>query len=94
MDARFLVKPLLGFAGVGLLMLPGARRLPAYHSTTQNGVTTITDAVRDCRSTGLEGWNLVEYAKQIVARKFATYSTLNLWDPPNHAFVGGKNEYR
>ncbi|MCA9874956.1 MAG: hypothetical protein KC441_14905 [Anaerolineales bacterium] len=76
-------------AGIGLLMVPGARRLPKYHPTTVNGVKTNRDAVIRCRQTGLAGWALVAYAQQLVYRKFAVYTTLNLWDPPNHAFVVG-----
>jgi hypothetical protein len=50
---------------------------------------TLPDAVRLCRDSGLRGWELVAFAQRLVARKFAVYSTLNLWDPPGRAFVYG-----
>jgi len=80
---------LLAASSAALLMLPGARRIPRYRPTTLNGIRTIDDAVTHCRQTELTGWDLVTYAQQLVSQKFAVYSTLNLWDTPNHAFVVG-----
>jgi hypothetical protein len=80
---------LLAASGAALLMLPGAWRLPEYRPTTLNGVQTIHDAVIHCRQTRLTGWALVTYAQQLVSQKFAVYTTLNLWDSPDHAFVVG-----
>lgn len=81
--------PLLAAAGLGLLMLPGARRLPRYRRQSLEGVVTIRDAVILCRSTGFQDWDLVAFAQRLVARKFVTYSTINLWDPPGRAFIYG-----
>ncbi len=79
----------LAAAGLGALMLPGALRLPHYRRISQNGVVTIDDAVRVCQQTGLQGWDLVTVAQRLVARKFAVYSTINVWDSPSRAFVHG-----
>jgi hypothetical protein len=84
-----LAGPLAAAAGFGLLLLPGARRLPSYHPTRYHGVENMRDAVNACRQTGLQGWDLVAYAQKLVSHKFAVYSTLNLWDPPNRAFIYG-----
>jgi hypothetical protein len=80
---------LLAVSGAVLLMLPGAWRLPQYRPTTLNGVQNIRNAVIHCRQTGLAGWDLVAYAQRFVSQKFAVYTTLNLWDPPDRAFVVG-----
>jgi hypothetical protein len=70
-------------------MLPGARRLPSYKRTSLESIVDLDDAVRACRRSGLQGWPLVTFAQQLVARKFAIYSTLNLWDSPARAFRYG-----
>jgi hypothetical protein len=71
-----------------LLSLPGMRRLPRQRRVTLDGITTIEDAVKACRRTGLTGWELVAYAQQLAARKF-TYSRRNPWDTPSRAFERG-----
>ena len=73
-----------------ILLIPGAVKLrPCYRRTTLDGVTTLDDAIRACRLTGLQGWDLVAYAQQLAARKFAVYSARNLWDTPARAFEYG-----
>ena len=73
-----------------VLLLPGTVKLrPHYRRTTLDGVTTLDDAVDACCRTGLRGWDLVAYAQQLVACKFAIYSTRNLWDTPARAFEYG-----
>jgi hypothetical protein len=64
------------------------RLLPRERCTTIDGVTTIEDAVCACRESGKGGWELVEYARCITARKF-TYSRRNHWDSPERAFERG-----
>ena len=88
---KILLFPLLAAAGLGLLLLPGALRLSKskYRRTSLAGVVNMRDAVNACRRSGLQGWELVTFAQQMVARKFAIYSTLNLWDPPGRAFIYG-----
>jgi hypothetical protein len=72
------------------LLMPGALKLrPHYRRTTVDGITTLDDAVRVCRLTGLRGWDLIAYAQHVVARKFVVYSTRNLWDTPARAFEYG-----
>lgn len=87
--AWLLVMPAMLGAAAGLLMLPGAVKLPQYRRTQLDGVVTIDDAVAACRRTGLQGWELVAYAQHLVCRKFAYYSTRNLWDTPARAFAHG-----
>lgn len=78
------------FAAWLILLIPGAAKLrPYYRRTTLAGVTTLADAMRASRLTGLQGWDLVAYAQQLVARKFAIYSTRNWWDTPARAFEYG-----
>lgn len=89
MAMKRFVWPILAASGIGLLLMPGAKRLPNYKPTTLGEVKTIKDAVAACQKTGLQGWELVKFAQQLVSRKFAIYSTINLWDTPNRAFVYG-----
>ncbi len=85
----WLLAPLvLAIAGL-MLMVPGKRRLPRYRRSAVSGVLTISDAIADCRRSGLNGWDLVLYAQQMTTRKFTTYSTLNAWDNPARAFEFG-----
>lgn len=86
---RFFKTVIGGSAAAALLIMPGALRLSNYKKSTVNGVTTLDEAVIACQKSGLSGWELVAYAQQLVARKFATYSTRNLWDPPARAFAYG-----
>lgn len=86
---KLILTPLFVFLGFGLLLLPGALRLPTYKRTSLNGVVSLQDAIADCRRSGLSGWDLVAYAQQLVARKFAIYTTRNLWDSPARAFAHG-----
>ncbi len=89
MNKKLFTVPLLAAAGMSILMMPGALRLPRYQRTAVDGVVSLPDAVRLCRRSDLQDWELVTFALQLVARKFAVYSTLNLWDPPGRAFVYG-----
>jgi transglutaminase-like putative cysteine protease len=75
-------------AALSLLTLLMVRRLPKPGRVSLDGVTTIDDAVEACRRSGLQGWALIAYAQQLVARKF-TYSRLNTWDIPSRAFERG-----
>lgn len=87
--AWLLALPAMVGAAAGLLMLPGALKLPQYRRTQLDGVVTIDDAVTACQRTGLQGWELVGYAQQLVCQKFTYYSTRNLWDTPARAFAHG-----
>jgi hypothetical protein len=98
--AKLLTVPLLLMSAIGLLMLPGGLRLKklgyrrtsvkiASDSTPQMDVTNLKDAALVCRLSGLLDWELVSFAQRLVAKKFVTYSTLNLWDPPGRAFIFG-----
>ncbi|MFN2170885.1 MAG: arylamine N-acetyltransferase [Candidatus Promineifilaceae bacterium] len=61
----------------------------SLHGAPYHGVVNLKDAVEACRRSGLQGWDLVLFAQRLVTEKFATYSTLNLWDPPGRAFIFG-----
>ena len=74
---------------MGILLFPGARRLPRYRRTSLDGIVTLEEAIAACRDTGFKGWELVAFAQQLVARKFAIYTTRNLWDSPARAFAHG-----
>jgi hypothetical protein len=71
-----------------LLSIPLLRRLPKPGRVSMDGITSIEDAVEACRQTKLQGWDLVAYAQQLVARKFI-YSRLNTWETPSQAFERG-----
>ena len=73
---------------LSLLTIPLLRRLPKPGRVSMDGITTIEEAVKVCRHTQLQGWDLVTYAQQLVARKF-TYSRLNTWETPSRAFERG-----
>lgn len=75
-------------AGLFAATLPMVRRLPKEPRVSLDGITTIADAVSACEQSGLEGWDLIGYAQNIVARKMR-YSRLNPWDSPSRAFERG-----
>jgi len=89
-------KVVLVFTGLGaasvvalsLLSIPLLRRLPRPGRVSMDGIITIDDAVAACQRTKLEGWDVVAYVQQLVARKF-TYSRLNTWETPSRAFERG-----
>ncbi len=87
--ASVLAIPVVLGVAAGLLMLPGALKLREYRRTEMDGIVTVDDAMAACQRTGLRGWELVTYAQRLVCRKFATYSTRNLWDTPARAFAYG-----
>ena len=78
----------VGVLTIYLLTLPLLRRLPKQDRVSMDGITTIDDAVKVCRRTQLQGWDLVAYAQNLAAKKF-TYSRLNTWDTPSRAFERG-----
>ena len=77
-----------GVLTIYLLTVPLLRRLPKQSRVSIDGITTIDDAIEACRRTHLQGWDLVAYAQNLVARKFI-YSRLNTWDTPSRAFERG-----
>jgi hypothetical protein len=79
---------LLTAVGLYLYTLPGLRLLPKKRRTTIGGVTTIEDAIAACRRTGMQGRDIVAYAQNLAARKFA-YLRRNPWDSPARAFERG-----
>jgi hypothetical protein len=86
-----LMLSVISAAGVSttyLLTLPLLRRLPKQGRVSMDGIITIDDAVEACRRRQLQGWDLVAYAQNLVAKKF-TYSRLNTWDTPSRAFERG-----
>lgn len=75
---------------------PVIARTPRPVVAEPDGVRTLEDAVAACRPTGLEGWDLVAYAQQLVHRKFTRYSILSAWEPPAQAFRNSRgycNQY-
>jgi hypothetical protein len=94
---RIYYRILLVFAGIillytisiGLACIPGLLLLPEDKTTTVGGITTLEDAVRSCCKSGLDGWDLVEYAQKLTAQKF-TYSRRNSWESPEKAFARGQ----
>ncbi|GAB3700491.1 arylamine N-acetyltransferase [Mariniluteicoccus flavus] len=92
-----LMTTVAGTAGVvALALAPAIVKAPTPVRATPDGVRTLADAVAACRATGLEGWDLVAYAQQLVFRKFTRYSILNLWESPALAFRNSRgfcNQY-
>jgi hypothetical protein len=85
---------LFGVSALLLLFLagltdPGVGYNPDQSGMSMNGIITIEDAVNDCKSTGLTGWELVTYAQNLTARKF-TYTRKYPWDTPERAFERGQ----
>jgi hypothetical protein len=62
---------------------------PPHDRESVDGVITIEDAAEECRSTGLAGLELVEYARMLVAKKMR-YSVRNSYDMPGRAFERGQ----
>jgi hypothetical protein len=53
-------------------------------------VSSLTESVSLCQETGLENWQLVEYAQKLVAREMSRYGYCNSFDFPARAFERGK----
>jgi len=70
------------------LSLRGQTLLPRFAPTSVDGVTTLRDAVDDCRRFRGTELERVEHARSLVARKM-TYSRRNPWDSPERCFERG-----
>jgi hypothetical protein len=70
-------------------MLPGAYQLGWTRATSVDSVVTIDDAIATARRSGQRGWALVAFAQRLTRRKFAIYTTRNVWDSPARAFEHG-----
>lgn len=84
----------VGIAGAAVA--PLVLQAPRPQRAQPEGVRTIADAIAVCRASGLSGWELVEYARSLVHRKFTRYSILNLWETPGMAFRNSRgycNQY-
>lgn len=75
---------------VGLACVPGLLLLPKEKTTTVDGITKLEEAVCACMVSGTTGWDLVEYAQKLTAKKF-TYSRRNSWESPEKAFARTPN---
>ena len=64
------------------------RLLPKAGRTTLDGVTTVDDAVAECRASGLSGLALAAYAQRLTARKYCC-SRRNPWDSWERTFERG-----
>lgn len=83
-------------AALAVAVAPVIARTPKPRVATPEGVQTLEDAVKVCRASGLTGWDLVEFAQQLVHRKFTRYSILSVWEPPALAFRNSRgycNQY-
>lgn len=51
---------------------------------------SLSEAVALCRDSCLQGWALVEFARQLVGRRFVEYSWATPWERPATAFRHGR----
>jgi len=86
---KFLPGLLLLLPGAAFLMLPSVLQLGKRQATILDGVMTIDNAIDAARHTGLRGWALVAFVRRLVRRKFAIFTTRNVWDSPARAFELG-----
>lgn len=80
----------------GVAVAPVLLRAPRAVQAHPDGVHTIRDAIWAGRTSGLSGWELVEFARSLVHRKFTRFSILNLWETPGRAFRNSRgyaNQY-
>lgn len=83
-------------AAAAIAVAPVVARTPKPQIATPEGVRILDDAVAVCRDSGLAGWDLVEFAQQLVHRKFTRYSILSVWESPGWAFKNSRgycNQY-
>ena len=73
----------------GLMMAPALKDLIGRKPTGARGVVTVEGVYRLCQRTGLQGWELVDFATRLVHDKFNVYSCRNLWDTPALVFKYG-----
>ncbi|NNG18141.1 hypothetical protein HJ590_00870 [Naumannella sp. ID2617S] len=77
-------------------LAPVVLRAPRPQRAYPEGVRSVSDAIAACRASGLEGWELVDFARRLVHHKFTRYSILNLWESPAMAFANSRgycNQY-
>lgn len=80
----------------GAAVAPVLAQTPRPVIVRPEGVADVADAVRVCRESELNGWELVAYAQQLVHRKFTRFSILSLWETPRQAFRNSRgyaNQY-
>lgn len=83
-------------AAAAVAIAPVVARTPKPQVATPEGVRILHDAVAVCRDSGLTDWDLVEFAQQLVHRKFTRYSILSVWESPAWAFKNSRgycNQY-
>lgn len=80
----WVIPALLG--GAAAAALPVLASVPRAQRLRPDGVDTLADAVVACRETGLAGWDLVEYARRLVHRKYAQYTIVKLWENAPSSF--------
>jgi hypothetical protein len=79
---------LLALGGFWLYTLPGTRTIPPNGRAAAGELRTLDDLIEAVRTSGREGWDLVDYAQKLAARH-VQYCRCNPWDSPRRAFARG-----
>lgn len=76
----------LAFAlGLGAYLSPLV--FVAAEPVPDGGLPDLDAVVDACQTSGLEGWDLVEHARSLVAAQFVAYSALTPWETAAQAFA-------
>lgn len=89
-------KTLVALGAAAAVVAPVVALAPRAEVLRPDGVETLEDAIGACRDTGLQGWDLVDHAIDLVARKYSKYSLWHLWESPRTSFAhsrGYSNKY-
>lgn len=77
-------------------VIPVIIAAPRDEAIAPDGVSTKAQAVDACRASGRTGWDLVDFATQLVHRKYRFYSSYHWWETPDRSFTasrGQSNQY-
>lgn len=74
-----------------VLTVPQIRALAGEAESKVQNETTLEDAVKACNDTGLVGWELVTYARNLTAERMSA-KIFHPWDSPEKAFGRGAGQ--
>lgn len=86
--AKWLGAGLAGLTAVALA--PVVLRAPEPALSLPRDIRDLDEALDDCLGTRLDGWELVDYATELVNQKFTRYSLWHFWETSGLAFKNSR----
>ena len=75
---------------VAAVAAPVVAKAPEPALSLPRDVRNLDEALDDCVSTRLDGWDLVDYTTNLVNQKFTRYSLWHLWEGSGLAFKNSR----